>query len=182
MKKLLLLFVCLSLLAVSCGTSAPPVKPQQTEENNMLKITSSAFQANQPIPKKYTCQGDNINPNLKIDGVPAAAKSLALILHDPDAPREGGFTHWVVWNIPVQTSEISENSVPQGAVQGQNGAGKNTYIGPCPPTGSHRYYFYVYALDVNLDLRATTDKAGLEAAMDGHIIDQGELMGTYQKE
>src|SRR3989344_2399774 len=116
MKKLLLLFVCLSLLAVSCGTSAPPVKPQQTEENNMLKITSSAFQANQPIPKKYTCQGDNINPNLKIDGVPAAAKSLALILHDPDAPREGGFTHWVVWNIPVQTSEISENSVPQGAV------------------------------------------------------------------
>ena len=182
MKKLLLTFVYLPLLAISCQRSTPPAKPEQTKGNNMLKITSSAFEANQPIPQKYTCQGENINPDLKIDGVPANIKSLALILHDPDAPIEGGFTHWVMWNIPAQTSQIAENSVPEEAVQGKNGAGKNNYISPSPPTGVHRYYFYLYALDANLNLPAATDKAGLEAAMQGHIIEQGELMGTYQKE
>lgn len=161
----------LSLLAMTVlGTS---FSKQAT-----LTVTSSSFSNNGNIPAKYTCQGEQVSPPLKITGIPSGAKTLALILHDPDAPMQGGFTHWVVWNIPTD-GNLSENF--KGADQGWNGAKKSGYIGMCPPTGVHHYHFMVYALDTRLTLDKNTDKAGLEKAMTGHILAQGELVGLYEK-
>ncbi|HVS90400.1 MAG TPA: YbhB/YbcL family Raf kinase inhibitor-like protein [Mucilaginibacter sp.] len=143
-----------------------------------LTITSSSFANNGMIPKKYTCQGDQVNPPLHISGIPSGAKSLALILHDPDAQHPGGFTHWVMWNLPTD-GRIAENF--KGGIQGLNGAGKAGYIGMCPPSGVHHYHFMVYALDKLLTLDKNTDKAGLEKAMSGHIVAQGDLVGLYEK-
>jgi Raf kinase inhibitor-like YbhB/YbcL family protein len=143
-----------------------------------LTVSSPSFTENGNIPAKFTCQGDQINPALHVSGIPAGAKSLALILHDPDAGHQGGFTHWVMWNVPVD-GDIAENF--KGAVQGLNGAGKAGYIGMCPPTGAHHYHFMVYALDTQLTIDAKTDKAGLEKAMAGHIVAQGDLVGLYEK-
>jgi hypothetical protein len=145
-----------------------------------LKITSPAFAHKTPIPERYTCDGRDINPPLLIDAVPSEAKSLALIMDDPDAPV-GIWIHWVVWNIPPQTREIKENSLPAGAVQGLNGWKRNSYGGPCPPSGIHRYFFKIYALDTTLSLAQPITKADLERAMQRHIVAQGELMGTYQR-
>jgi Raf kinase inhibitor-like YbhB/YbcL family protein len=143
-----------------------------------LTITSKDFTNNGMIPSKYTCEGADINPSLHIADVPAAAKSLALILHDPDAPVKGGFTHWVMWNIPIN-GEIPENF--KGAEQGLNGTGKNGYKGMCPPSGTHHYHFKVYALDTKLNISANTDKTGLEKAMQGHILSEADLIGLYKK-
>ncbi|MBS1525492.1 MAG: YbhB/YbcL family Raf kinase inhibitor-like protein [Bacteroidetes bacterium] len=143
-----------------------------------LTITSSSFSNNGKIPKKYTCQGEQVSPPLHISGIPSGAKSLALILHDPDAGHQGGFTHWVMWNLPT------DGNIPEGfkgAVQGHNGAEKAGYIGMCPPSGVHHYHFMVYALDKQLSIAETTDKAGLEKAMAGHILAQGDLIGLYEK-
>ena len=144
-----------------------------------MKITSSAFQEGGNIPSQFTCDGANVNPPLHIDQVPAGAKSLALIVDDPDAPG-GTFVHWLVWNIDPKTTDIAENSVPPNAVQGKNGFGKTGYGGPCPPSGTHRYYFRVYALDV-AQVQGGSTRADLERAMQGHIIGQGQLMGRYSK-
>jgi Raf kinase inhibitor-like YbhB/YbcL family protein len=144
-----------------------------------MKITSSAFQEGGNIPSKFSCDGANVNPPLHLDQVPAEAKSLALIVDDPDAPG-GTFVHWLVWNIDPKTTEIGENSVPPNAVQGKSGFGKSGYGGPCPPSGTHRYYFRVYALDV-ADAKGGS-RADLDRAMQGHIIAQGELMGRYSKQ
>lgn len=145
-----------------------------------LTITSSAFQNNGNIPSVYTCEGKQINPPLQVAGIPAGAKSLALILHDPDAAREGGFTHWVMYNIPV-TGKIDEDY--KGAEQALNGAKKAGYIGMCPPNGVHHYHFMVYALDTELTLdKTTTDKQSLEKAMQGHMLAQGDLVGLYKKQ
>lgn len=143
-----------------------------------LTVTSTSFTDNGNIPSKFTCEGTQASPALNVTGVPSAAKSLALILHDPDAGREGGFTHWVMWNIPTD-GNIPENF--KGAVQGFNGAHKAGYIGMCPPTGTHHYHFKVYALDMQLNLDKSTDKAGLEKAMTGHILGEGEIVGLYKK-
>src|SRR5216684_7214495 len=118
-----------------------------------MKISSPAFQEGGTIPEKFSKNGQNVNPELRIEGAPAEAKSLALIVDDPDAPV-GLFTHWLVWNIDPKTTEITENSVPKGAVQGTNDFPGERYDGPCPPSGTHRYYFKVFALDKTLDLRA----------------------------
>jgi len=145
-----------------------------------LTVTSSSFQNNGSIPSKYTCEGKQINPPVQVKGLPVGAKSLALILHDPDAPMQGGFTHWVMYNIPV-SGKIDEDY--KGADQGLNGAKKAGYIGMCPPTGTHHYHFMVYALDTELKLdKTTTDKAALEKAMQGHILAQGDLVGLYKKQ
>lgn len=144
---------------------------------NKLTIKSSAFEANQKIPKKYTCEGDSINPPLTIEGVPAETKSLALIFDDPDAVG-GTFDHWIMWNIPPSTGKIEENSAP--GVQGLNTGRKANYFPPCPPSGSHRYTFKVYALDQALNLPSRTKKAGLQKAMQGHILAEGELVGLYR--
>jgi len=146
---------------------------------NGLVITSTSFVENGMIPAKYTCEGKGINPPLHIANIPAGTRSLALTLHDPDAPMKGGFTHWVMWNIDVK-GDISENF--KEAMQGINSAKKNGYMGMCPPGGTHRYNFHVYALDTKLSLDKNTDKATLEKAMEGHILSGGILTGLYKKE
>ena len=147
---------------------------------NPMEIKSSAFGSAQPIPAEYTCDGKSINPPLEFSNVPADAKSLALTLKDPDAPG-GNFTHWVVWNIPPQTSSINPGDALPGAVQGLNGANRTGYTGPCPPSGVHRYFFRLYALDGNLNLDPNSGDAQLDRAMAGHIISQSELIGIYKK-
>ncbi len=142
-----------------------------------LQVTSSAFGHNQPIPRKYTCQGQDINPPLAITGIPAGTKSLALIMDDPDAPG-GNWDHWLVYNI-APTPEIKENSVP--GTQTRNDFGKVDYGGPCPPSGTHRYFFKLYALDTTLTFKGAPSKEALEQAMQGHILEKAELIGLYQK-
>lgn len=144
-----------------------------------LKITSTSFANNGSIPSKYSCEGEEASPPLLISDIPSGTKSLAIILHDPDALREGGFTHWVVWNIDPGNNNIPENF--KGAQQGLNGAGQPGYKGMCPPSGTHHYHFMVYALDTKLDIDKKTDKAGLEKSMQGHILAQGDLVGLYKK-
>jgi Raf kinase inhibitor-like YbhB/YbcL family protein len=144
-----------------------------------LVITSASFKENGMIPKVFTCDGSNNSPALHLATIPEGTKSLAIIMHDPDAPMQGGFTHWVAWNLdPVK--DIPANF--KGGIQGQNGAGEPGYIGPCPPSGTHHYHFMIYALDTKLTLDKTTGKAGLEEAMKGHILQQGDLVGLYKKE
>jgi len=145
-----------------------------------MKITSPVFENNKPIPKKYSCDGDNINPSLEIFGVPKGAKSLVLIMDDPDAPI-GTFIHWVIFNINPLTSLIEENSVPKNAIEGLNSAKKHSYLGPCPPSGIHHYYFKLYALDMMLNLDSSSDKADVEKSMEGHILEAANLIGTYER-
>ena len=144
-----------------------------------LKVTSSAFQEGGNIPSKFTCDGSDTSPSLQITGVPSEAKSLVLIADDPDAPG-GFFTHWLVWNIPSQTNSIAEGSAPNG-VQGANDFGKSGYRGPCPPAGVHRYSFKIFALDRELELRSGAKRSQVNAAMKGHVIAQGELVGRYSR-
>jgi Raf kinase inhibitor-like YbhB/YbcL family protein len=143
-----------------------------------ISVTTPAFQAGGDIPAKFTCNGANINPELKINGTPNEAKSLVLIVDDPDAPH-GLFTHWILWNIDPKTTNIGENSPPVGGIQGTNDFGKRNYGGPCPPSGTHRYFFKIFALDTKLDLKPSARRAELDAAMRGHTLAQGELMGRY---
>ena len=142
-----------------------------------MKISSPEFEHKGFIPLKFSCQGEGINPALIIEGVPAGSKSLALIVDDPDAPG-GDFVHWVVYDILV-TSRIEENSFFEK--QGINSMGRIGYVSPCPPTGVHRYFFKLYALDSVLNLQKGASKKDLEAAMSGHILDKAELIGLYQK-
>jgi Raf kinase inhibitor-like YbhB/YbcL family protein len=143
-----------------------------------LTVKSPAFQPNNQIPKKYSCDGEDKNPPLTIDGVPKESKSLALIVDDPDAPH-GTFDHWVVWDIPPSTTKIAEHSIP--GTEGLNGARQKGFMGPCPPSGTHRYFFKVYALDTELKLGAKTTKRELEKAMENHILAKGELIGLYKR-
>ena len=149
-----------------------------------MKLTSTAFQHKAKIPSKYTCDGQNINPPLKFSDVPKEAKSLVLIMDDPDVPKnlrpDGMFDHWLMFNIPAQTSEIEENSEPEG-MHGTGTSGKPNYFGPCPPDREHRYFFKLYALDDLLDLPELATKKDIEEAMEGHIIDQAELVGLYKR-
>jgi Raf kinase inhibitor-like YbhB/YbcL family protein len=145
-----------------------------------MKITSSAFRDGGNIPSKFTCDGADTSPPLRFEATPAEAKGLALIVDDPDAPS-GLFTHWIAWNIDPKTSEIAEGSAPSGAAQGKNDFGKSGYGGPCPPSGTHRYFFKVFALDRQLDLPVGSKRAQLEAQMRGHVIAQGELMARYSR-
>ena len=144
-----------------------------------MKITSSAFQEGADIPPKFTCDGANTSPPLQIADAPSEAKSLVLIVDDPDAPS-GLFTHWTAWNIPPQTSGIAEGGTPKG-VQGTNDFGRSGYGGPCPPSGTHRYYFRIFALDRELDLPIGAKRGQLDAAIKGHVVAQGELMGRYSR-
>lgn len=147
-----------------------------------MKLTSPSFEEKEMIPKKYTCQGEGIRPALLISDPPADTASFAMIVHDPDAPMEGGFTHWVVWNIDPEMRDMEENAVPAGAVEGKNGTGETGWIGPCPPTGTHRYEFHLYALSSMLDIPVTSMKGDLEKAMEGKILEETMLTGLYKKE
>src|SRR5262245_39716129 len=144
-----------------------------------MKVTSSAIQQGGNIPSKFTCDGSDTSPPLQITGIPSGAKSLVLIADDPDAPG-GLFTHWLVWNIPPQTNSIAEGNSPKG-VQGANDFGKSGYRGPCPPPGTHRYSFKVFALDRELDLSKGAKRSQVDAAMKGHVIEQGEIVGRYAR-
>ena len=145
-----------------------------------MKITSSAFQEGGDIPSKFSRDGGNANPPLRIEGTPANAKSLVLIVDDPDAPV-GLFTHWLVWNIDPKTTEIPEKGVPKGAVQGTNDYPNLGYGGPQPPSGTHRYYFKIFALDQTLGLRSGAKRQELDKAMSGHVVAEGQLMGRYTR-
>ena len=150
--------------------------------DSRMKLTSSAFSHNGEIPKKYTCNGDNTNPPLEIEGIPEGTESLALIMFDPDVPRsireDGIWNHWLFWNLDPKTKGIEEGK-ELNAVHGITTSGTLTYVGPCPPDGEHRYYFVLYALDTTLSLPEGATREELERAMDGHILAQSELMGRY---
>jgi Raf kinase inhibitor-like YbhB/YbcL family protein len=152
----------------------------------MFQLTSSSFQPWHDIPVQFTCEGQDVSPELTWKDPPPGAKSFALIVHDPDAPTRGGFTHWVAYNIPANVNHIPQGAAQQetlegGGIQGQNGIGKIGYLGPCPPSGTHRYYFYLYALDGELNLKPGASKDDLEKAMKGHVLGKAELMGRYRK-
>ncbi len=144
-----------------------------------LIVRSPVFESGKLIPAKYTCDGDEINPPITINGIPKEAKSLVLILEDPDAPR-GTFDHWVVWDIPPTLRKIEERSAP--GTEGLNSAGQKSYVGMCPPSGTHRYFFKIYALDTKLMLNPnSTRKKEVEKVMQGHILAKGELVGLYKR-
>jgi Raf kinase inhibitor-like YbhB/YbcL family protein len=142
-----------------------------------LTITSPAFENNKLIPSKYTCDGTDVNPPLTMANIPETTKTLALIVEDPDVPA-GLWIHWIAWNIPP-IPLIQEDSVPE--IEGLNTNRRLAYHGPCPPSGTHRYFFRVYALDAKLDLGENSDKKDVERAMQGHILAKGELMGLYKR-
>jgi Raf kinase inhibitor-like YbhB/YbcL family protein len=150
-----------------------------------ITITSRAFENGGLIPSKYTCDGADVSPALQWDGIPEGAASIALICDDPDAPM-GTWVHWVLFNLPAGDRELAENvpadeALADGARQGINDFGKIGYGGPCPPGGTHRYFFKIYALDTQLDLKSGPDKPQLLEAMKGHILAQGQLMGRYSR-
>ncbi len=153
-------------------------------------LSSPAFAPNGPIPPKYTCEGKDISPPLEWAGTPDGTRSFALIVDDPDAPDPAKpqrvYAHWVVFNIPASTTKLPENApkngLPAGAIQGTNDFGKQTYGGPCPPIGRHRYFFKLYALDAHLKGLTNPTKAQLENAMRGHTLDHTQLVGTYEKQ
>jgi Raf kinase inhibitor-like YbhB/YbcL family protein len=151
-----------------------------------MQFTSVAFQAGAEIPSYYTSDGDDVSPELSWKDAPKETKSFALIMHDPDAPRTGGFTHWVVYNIDAGAGHIEENlpnekEIARVGTQGKNDAGEIGYVGPAPPSGVHRYFFRLFALDTRLELDPGATHKQVNAAMKGHILAQAELMGTYEK-
>lgn len=152
-------------------------QPDSIRDYKALKVSSSAFDEGKSIPLQYSCKGDDINPPLDVANIPEQARSLVLIVDDPDAPGKT-WVHWIVWNIPI-THHIDENSVP--GKEGINDFKRSWWGGPCPPGGTHRYFFKVYALDTLLNLPSGTTKKQLEKAMDEHILAFGSLMGTFSK-
>jgi Raf kinase inhibitor-like YbhB/YbcL family protein len=192
MRGSLAISVLLSLVFLACSSrpqSPPPppppaASPPQTA-NTEMKLTSSAFKEGEPIPPQYTCDGINVSPPLEWSGVPKSAKTIAIIADDPDAPS-GTWVHWVFYNLPSDNIGLVENLPPTetmkaGGFQGTTDFGKVGYGGPCPPSGRHRYFFKVYALDGELPLKAGATKDELLKAMEGHIVGQAQLMGTYKR-
>lgn len=151
-----------------------------------IEITSPAFKHGKMIPRKYTCDGENMSPPLQWQNVPENAISLALICDDPDA-TSGTFNHWILFDLPPDTRELpehilpTETALPGGATQGTNSASRIGYTGPCPPSGTHRYFFKIYALDTKIGLGTGATKNKVENSIDGHILAEGELMGTYRR-
>jgi Raf kinase inhibitor-like YbhB/YbcL family protein len=176
-------------LAVAClawGGAVTTSGAAAKTERARMQLSSTAFSQGAPIPAKYTCDDQNVSPPLKWSGVPADAKSLVLIVDDPDAPV-GTWLHWLVYDLPAKATELPENvdksqHIAAGAKQGLNSFKHLGYGGPCPPAGkAHRYFFKLYALDTLLDLKPGASKKEVERAMANHILAQGELMGTYKR-
>lgn len=183
MRVRILIMLIAGAVIFSVATSTPAVS--KARRKKVLKVTSSAFAEGAMIPSKYTADGPDISPPLQWNNLPANAKSIAIICDDPDAPR-GTWVHWVVWDWPADDKSVEEHQPSQptlanGAKQGTNDFGKTGYGGPAPPSGTHRYFFKVYALDGMLDLKPGAKKADLLAAMSGHIVAQGQLMGKYSR-
>ena len=181
-KSLLALFFLIILFAVNSYAQQEERKGGAAME---LKVTSPAFKNGEMILKKYTCDGEEVSPPLEWSGIPAGTNSIALISDDPDAPM-GTWVHWVIFNMPPDTKGLPENiphkeTLDNGARQGIDDSRQIGYGGPCPPSGTHRYYFKVYALDKMLDLKSGILKKDLLKAMEGHILAQGEIMGRYKR-
>ncbi len=161
--------------------------PARSEMKNNTKqqpftLTSPAFEHDEFIPSKYTCDGANVSPALAWEHAPQNTQSFALIVDDPDAPTKTPWVHWIVFNIPADISELTENIEPNAFVQGAtNFTNKKGWGGPCPPSGTHRYFFKLYALDTKLNLSITATKEDLLKAMEGHVLDSAELMGHYKR-
>lgn len=171
------------IIAVLSGLLACAALVAGAEEGTMtgkFAITSPTCPHGQPISPRFTADGSDLSPEIHIENPPDGAESFALIVDDPDAPA-GTWVHWVVWNLPATTDVIAEGSLPEAAVEGRNSWGRNEYNGPAPPSGTHRYFFKAYALDTTLDLPRGTDKAGLERAMQGHVLADAVFMGTYRR-
>lgn len=147
-----------------------------------MRLISPAFVDGQTLPSKFTCDGAGVNPELVFSEIPPNTQSFVLICHDPDAPRPGGFTHWVIINMSPETRGIGENSKPASGVELTTDYGKPGYGAPCPPSGTHRYIFYLYALDENLNLSANSTKTDVETGMKGHVIEKAELVGLYERQ
>jgi Raf kinase inhibitor-like YbhB/YbcL family protein len=160
-------------------------KPTKDTGTAGLQVMSSAFKEGQVIPRQYTCDGEDMSPPLSWEAAPEGTQSIALIADDPDAPG-GTFVHWVLYDLPGNVRELPENlphdrTLPNGAKQGMNDGGAAGYMGPCPPRGIHRYFFKVYALDTQTNLPPGKSKGDLLKVMEGHILAQGQIMGTYQR-
>jgi Raf kinase inhibitor-like YbhB/YbcL family protein len=174
------------LAACSAGGGVDPAQMAGEEGVTMaIEFSSSAFEDGAAIPKKYSCDGEDISPALSWDNLPAGTESLALIMDDPDAPR-GTWVHWVVYDIPPESAGFLENisatgDAPGGGKQGNNSWKRIGYGGPCPPGGTHRYFFKLYALDTVLGIEMGATKEELLKAMEGHVLDQGQLMGTFSR-
>lgn len=168
----------LALMLGACGGTATTTTPTTTTGGNGMELTSTAFRHEARIPSKYTCDGPEVSPPLQITAIPADTASLALIVEDPDAPR-ATWDHWIAYDIPV-TASIPEGVGSIGTT-GVSTGGVHGYESPCPPSGSHRYVFTVYALDTTLGLAAGADKAALLAAMEGHVLASATLLGRYSR-
>jgi len=185
LKSVVVLVIMPILLFCSYKNSKQADSEAAGGEKMEIKVTSSAFAEGGMIPPKYTCDGQDISPPLEWDAVPEGTKSIALISDDPDAPG-GTWVHWVLFNLPAETRKLEENippdkTLPNGARQGTTGFERIGYGGPCPPSGTHRYFFKIYALDTKLDLAAGARKRELLKAMEGHILGQGQLIGKYKR-
>jgi Raf kinase inhibitor-like YbhB/YbcL family protein len=183
-QKNFCLFIFFLLLCICLGSHSNGQSARGGEKME-IKMTSSAFKEGDMIPKKYTCDGQDVSPPLAWDSVPEGTKSLALISDDPDAPM-GTWVHWVIFNLPPDAKELAENVPSQrelknGAKQGTTDFRRIGYGGPCPPRGTHRYYFKLYALDTMINLSPGASKSQLLKAMEGHILAQGQLMGRYSR-
>jgi Raf kinase inhibitor-like YbhB/YbcL family protein len=175
MKYFALIFIVLVFLT---GCQTPRLNLNINNLN--MKLTSPAFINNGELPSKYTCDGQGINPPLKIADVPPNAQSLVLIFDDPDAVS-GTFIHWTVWNIGAETMDIPENDVPNNSVQGLTSSRSQNYVPPCPPSGIHHYTFKIFALDTKLHLPADSDINALDTAIQGHILDSAKLISLYKR-
>ncbi|HUV65588.1 MAG TPA: YbhB/YbcL family Raf kinase inhibitor-like protein [Sedimentisphaerales bacterium] len=174
-----------ALLFCSCRSSERIESAANGGKNMEIELTSSAFKEGGMIPAKYTCDDEDVSPPLQWGEVPEGTKSIALICDDPDAPM-GTWVHWVLFNLPGATTSLAEKvptdkTLANGARQGTNDFHKIGYGGPCPPGGTHRYFFKIYALDTQLDLQAGANKQQLLKAMQGHILAEGQLMGRYKR-
>ena len=175
----------LALAAVSATAQTGAASPVKKDARMTLNLTSESFQPNGMMPSLYTCEGKETSPQLAWTGVPENAKSLVLIVDDPDAPKKT-WVHWVLYNIPTDAKSLKQGvgakELPSGTLQGKNDWKRTGYGAPCPPSGKHRYVFKLYALDAVLPDLKTPSKADVEKAMKGHVIAQTELIGLYQKQ
>lgn len=172
--RVFIILIALLFLAYGC---AP--KENLEEEVFVMKIESPNFNEGNPIPSEFTCDGKDLSPELVFKDVPEKAQSMALIMDDPDAPR-GTFVHWLVWNIPPMVRKFIKGEKIK-YVQGMSDFGRTGYGGPCPPSGAHRYFFKLYALDIILDLDEGSSKEDLENAMKGHVVAEAKLIGVYKR-
>jgi Raf kinase inhibitor-like YbhB/YbcL family protein len=183
MRVFITCLIMVALLLAACSDDDTDGNGSLTateEEGGTMQLTSSAFTESQSIPRQFTCQGDDRSPDLAWTGAPAGVQSYALIMDDPDAPGRT-WVHWVVYDLPADLTGLSEGVGPDVGTQGTNSWSRTGYGGPCPPSGTHRYFFKLYALDTTLDLDAGASKNEVLDSMSGHILAEAQLMGTYKK-